>query len=244
MPAVVRPGNLVVFVGDSITQAGWFSVAGGFVDQVNAQIPTVIAPRYATLAPGSAAATVAPGAATASVASVAIQNTIRTVNSGIAGNQTADIAAAVAARITNYNPDVVVLLIGINDITFGVPFGTTMTNYESILSQVRAWSTTVQIACLSVLFYGEQWAAGPVWDNSPTYDAPIDAVNAAVQALCTTYNATYVPVRPQALTYETINNAPAPGAPSGILTLDRFHPNANGQLQIGSFSIGSFTVTP
>ena len=243
MAVTVRPGNQVVFVGDSITAAGWFSVTGGLVDQINAQIPTVVAPRYASLAPGASVASLASGARAATVASISTHNVNRTVNSGVPGNQTSDIVAAVASRITDYNPDVVVMLIGINDVTNAVALATIQANYDSILSQVRAWSGTVQIACVSVLWYGEQWVAGPAWSNVPSFDAQIDALNSAIQALCTTYSATYINARSPALVYETANNAPAPGVRTGILSSDGLHPNAAGQLQMGGWTVGSFTVS-
>ena len=140
----------------------------------------------------------------------------------------------------------VVLLVGINDVTNSVPEATIKANYDSILSQVRVWSGTVGIACISVLFKGEQWAAGPVWSNAASggFDAAIDACNADIQSLCVTYGCSYIDMRSLALTYETVNNAPAPGVASGILTLDGMHPNPTGQLQMGNWGIGSFQVLP
>ncbi len=242
MAVTVRPGNKVVFVGDSITLAAWYAVTGGLVDQINAQIPTVVAPRYATLAGGARAATLAPAAVAATVAPVSIQSPIRVVNSGVSGDETANIDAAVAARITDYNPDVIVLLVGVNDVNLLESTAFITTHYGSILSQIRAWSPTVPIACLSILFIGELWGAGPVWANAK--DTALNDANTAIQGLCATYNATYIDARARALTYETVNNAPAPGAASGILTSDGIHPNATGKLQLGDWTIGSFTVTP
>jgi len=244
--AQVKRGANVVFVGDSITAQGWMSVAGGFIDQINAQIPIITAPRVAKLANGAVPATIirAPGEVV-TVAPVSTQQVIRTVNSGHSGDETGDIAAAVTARITSFAPDVIVLLIGINDVFFGVNPAVSQANYDSILSQIRAWSSTVVIACLSVLTEGEQWAAGPVWSNSgPNDDAAIDSFNAFIQTLCTTYNATYVDVRSQMLTYEAAHNTPAPGVASGVLTVDRIHPNATGQVQVSTYAIQSFTVVP
>lgn len=242
MTAIVRPGDTAVFVGDSITQAGWMSVAGGLVDQINAQFPVVNRPRAGALRAGATPAVLAPGARPATLAPVATQARITAINSGIAGNDTADIEAAVGPRITDHNPDVVVILIGINDVTFGVPLATIEVNYDSILSQIRAWSATVQIVCISILYYGEQWVAGPAWDNFPDFDSQIDAANDAIRDLCPLYDATFIDARADSLLYEATHNLPEPGERDGILTQDGLHPNETGQLELGAQSLPFFTV--
>src|SRR5262252_6808293 len=110
MSATVHYGANVVFVGDSITANAWYSVSGGLVDQINAQIPITTAPRFSTVAGGGVAGrVVSVTGASVTVVPVSTQPKIRTVNSGVAGNQTGDIAGAVATRITNFLPDAVVL---------------------------------------------------------------------------------------------------------------------------------------
>jgi hypothetical protein len=243
----VHGGKLLLFTGDSITAAGWPEVAGGFVDQINAQIPTVVAPRYSV--PTTNSGTILrPGSTSSTVRAVSHQSTIRTVNTGIAGNQTSDIAAAVPTRITNYNPDIIVILIGINDCINSISLGTSTTNYTSILTQIRAWSSTVQIACLSLLCYGEHWASGPLsWGpNAPALlDGPIAAFNSMVQGLCVTYNCTYVDARTPLLTWESQNNTPEPGLQNGPFAGGGPHPLVpSGQILLGGWVLPSFTVIP
>lgn|SRR5678815_1983766 len=251
MAATVRPGDQVVFVGDSITAAAWMSVTGGLVDQINAQIPVVNMPRVATVAGGAAIATLAPGARAATVAAVSTQSVIRVVNSGVPGNKAADIAADVAGRITNYNPNVVVMLIGVNDAVNVTSLASFQTSIHTILSTTRAALPSCKIVVLSILWWSEQWAAGPVWNNfydpppsNPTYTPSIAEYNAILQSECAAVSGTYIDTRAPALAYEAANNTPAPGAVQGILTQDRIHPTIPlGQVQIGNWCIGSFTVT-
>lgn len=242
MAVPVAPGNLLLFVGDSRTAQAYFAVADGLIDQINAQIPTVVAPRYSSLGGGATASSLAGGATMSTVADVTIHNVVRVVNSGVGGNKTADIAADVPGRITDHDPDVVVLFVGINDITFGVPLEDTLDNYESILTQIRAWSPTVPIVCVSELWYGEQWLSGPLrWSNTPDYDAAIDAVCSGYAALASTYSATSIDVRSPFLVYESVNNVPEPGA-RGFTSDDGLHPGPVGQLQLCNEMISSFTV--
>lgn len=250
MAAIVNPGATFVAVGDSITAAGWPTVSGGLVDQINDQIPVVDEPRYSTLAGGASTSTLAGGASRASVASVATHSTINVINSGVAGNKAADIAADVAGRITDHAPDVMVLLIGVNDAINATSLASFQTSINTILSTTHSALPTCQIVVLSILWWSEQWAAGPVWNNfydpppsNPTYTPSIAEYNAILQSECAAVGGTYIDTRAPALAYEVANNTPAPGDVSGILTQDRIHPNATGQFQMGNWCIGSFTVT-
>jgi hypothetical protein len=142
---------------------------------------------------------------------------------------------------------VILLLIGINDVITGVAPATSTANYTSILTQIRAWSSTVQIACMSLLVYGEHWRSAPLrWGvNTPDLDANIDAFNTMIQGLCVTYNCTYVDARTPLLTWESTNNTPEPGLHDGPFAGGGPHPLVpSGQILVGNWSIGSFAVTP
>jgi lysophospholipase L1-like esterase len=234
----VHNGQKVVFVGDSITAFGWMSVSGGLTDQINAALPSRMTRNYATVSGTRAVST--GTAATVSLVTLA-PTPITVVNSGVAGQACADIAAAVASRITNYNPDVVVIECGING--ENVPPSQMAADYASILSQVRAWSATVPIACVSILGFFEQWVPGPPPASTPGND--VSPFNVALKGSCdavagTTWIDNYTPF----YLYESTHNTPAPGASSGVLLLDDRHPNPTGQLQMGNWDIGYFQMLP
>jgi lysophospholipase L1-like esterase len=244
---VINGGELMLYTGDSITANGWPTISGGLQDQINSQFANHVGPIYSTLAGGSTVATLKAGSTTATVASVTTRKSVRSVNTGVAGNQTADIAAAVSARITNYNPDVITILIGINDIFNSINPATTQANYTSILTQIRSWSSSVRIVLVSVLVYGEHWASGPLrWGpNTPDLDAGINSLNATIQGLAATYNCTYIDMRTPLLTWESLNNTPEPGVHDGPFAGGGPHPTIPaGEILMGNWGIGSFTVTP
>ena len=63
---------------------------------------------------------------------------------GVAGDETADVLARMAA-ITSSPADIVMILLGINDISNGVPLATIKTNIDSIISQIRAVNKKILI---------------------------------------------------------------------------------------------------
>lgn len=238
--APVHNGDKVVFVGDSITAFGWMSVSGGLVDQINAAIPSRTLAISATVS-GALAHAVAGNVAATLLTTTLPPIPITAVNSGIAGDTAAVLATQVASRITDYNPNVIVIEEGING--QNVPPSQMGADYSSILSQIRAWSPTVPIVCVSILGYYEQWQSTTPPTAIPVND--ISPYNVALKAACdsfagTTWKDNYHPF----YLYESTHNTPEPGAQSGILLLDDRHPNPTGQLQMGNWTIGSFQVLP
>lgn len=248
MAVTVHYGDRIVFVGDSITAEGWWgsSTVGGTglaVDQINAQIPIIAAPRFATSTGG---ATVVSGASPATVLSVSTQAAIDPVNSGVAGNKIANLAAAVASRVTDYNPQIIVVQVGINDVVAATGTGSFRTSYDSFLDQIRTWSSSVPIICLSVTLWGEQWASGPLrWNNGPSsHDIDLPPYNTEVQASCTSHGGTYIDVYQAFLVAESIQNTPEPGIAEGVLTRDHIHPTAAGQLVMSNALMTQIVVAP
>ena len=234
-------GTPIVFVGDSITFEGWFSAEQSTVsgtdllaDQLS---PVAVQPR-----PGSVSGTVASATGNVgSVASVVGGNQIYAINSGVSGNKAADIAANVASRITNYNPQAIVLYVGVNDIGGNqAAFGA---SYASILSQITAWNPAVPVVCLSILSYGEQWQFPPLLWYSGETGTQIPQYNAYIQSAAASAGATYVNLSTAALNYEQVHNAPQIGAFSGILTRDGIHPLAVGQRFISDLVYPLFTFS-
>lgn len=231
MSVALHNGTKVHFVGDSITQLAWFSVAGGFVDQVNA-----------ILSPGAIVVTA----------------------TGYSGQVTSEFAADMNTRVFAYNPDVVVLEVGTNDISVGTGMTIFSTAYASILSQIAAWKPGTPVLCIEPMLYNEQWFAtfyatgvtptvgrgvvqsgnagvvhtipGPAWGPN-IYDYRFQSYCDAIAAAVTTAGQTLALNRAPALVYEAAHNTPAIGAVGGILTADGAHPNSTGKVFLGNNAI-------
>jgi len=213
-PIHAHAGQRWHFAGDSITNFGWFSAVGGFVDQINALV-------------GGGGIVV--------------------TSNGIGGEKTIDMASRVHEQIAIYNPEVIVVEIGYNDMPIGVPLTVFRAAYDSILVGCRAECPGAQIMCISTLLGGEQWRSGPLrWDISSEFGIGqpyIENYNAQIAASAAAFGAAYVDVRTPALTYESVNNTPEPGVASGVLTVDGIHPSNAGKLLMANAAILQ-VVTP
>lgn len=144
------------------------------------------------------------------------------VASGVPGNKASDIAADVANRITNANPQCLILQVGVNDITGGTSDGSFSTSFNSIVDQARVTIPTLKILSVGIFLDLENIPNGT--------EANIDAKNAIQLASMVRIGGAYAPVRTQIVAWEAINN---PGmAASGFLTSDGIHPNTLGNYQI------------
>lgn len=217
-----------VFVGNSITAGGWFdanqSIQGG-ANLLIQQLAPVNTSLFVNDFQGNSMQI--------DSASVQPVKGLVAINSGVNGNTIADIEDDIAGRITDYNPDVVVLEAGINDaaaIPDPTPTEDFRASYDNVLETVKLVLPDVQIVCVGILSDGELWGASP----SPhftgnDFDTDIETLEAQIQASAEEHGAYYVSVRTPAALAESTLNAPAPGAATGILTLDGVHPNATGQ---------------
>src|SRR3954467_243126 len=101
-----------LWAGDSLTQLGWFSVAGGMVDQINTQIGTTrVADQRASI-PSGGFSTVGGVAAKIKGGAVSV------INRGVSGWSSTEIFAD-KASVVALRPSFIVLDIGINDATLG-----------------------------------------------------------------------------------------------------------------------------
>lgn len=152
---------------------------------------------------------------------------VTVTSSGIAGDRAVWLASQVHDRIASFSPDVVVVMIGINDIRVGTSSAVIGAAMGSILYGIRAECPAAQILVVSMFLMGEQWLSGPLrW--APASDNNITAGNTQIQAAATTYGAAYADVRDSALLWEQANNTPEPGVDLNKLTwsVDNFHPSA------------------
>lgn len=218
----VHTGSKILVVGDSLVANAWYDQAQSTVGGTNLLVQQLL-----------------PAVVTA-------------INSGVGGNQVADIDAAIAARITDYNPDVVIIDVGINDCR-GVPIGPTplatfRASYDHIITTVQATLPTVQIACVSLLLLFEKWASSPApthFSGNPLDSGAgsIDVYNGEIQASARVHGCVYIDVRAPAAIAEASQNTPEPGVASGVLTGDGLHPLAAGQLVMSTAARGWFTVS-
>lgn len=213
----VTTGTKVVFVGDSLTAGGYFDQTQSINGGVNLLVQQL---------------------ATAGAH-------VNAINSGVNGNTSANIAAAIASRITNYHPDVVVLFVGLNDCATSVALATYTTNMTSIITTTKATLPSVRMMLVGIILDGERWASGPVRFAGNSFDTgplSIDAYNAVQVSLAATYGCTYVETRAPFATLESQLNTPEPGVSSGVLTLDGIHVNGTGQFDLSTILRPSFVA--
>jgi lysophospholipase L1-like esterase len=245
MPVSIAPGDTVVFCGDSITDQGVFGPA---INGIN----LLVTPRQSGASRATTRANMARGSSRGVAASVP-QQPIKAIISGTPGDTVASIAGNVANRITNHNPDVLVLFVGVNDALTATNLAAFNASYDSILSQVAAFAD-IPTLVLSIFVIGEQWATpGPVWNNSfdpppsnPGFTPSIAQYDTEIQtavADTTLTDCDYLDLRPPTLAYEVANNTPEPGAANGILTTDNVHPTRRGQVFISNLVVAECVVS-
>jgi lysophospholipase L1-like esterase len=163
-----------------------------------------------------------------------VGGSITVTNTAQAGYTAVEMAHQVHNRVGIYNPDVVAITIGLNDIRVATAGSVIAAAVASILYGIRAECPNAQILLVGMWMFGEQWLSGPLrW--APASDHNIDTINALIATECTTYGAAHPDVRGPALVYESLHNTPEPGVVSGVLTNDGegIHPDtAAGRTQM------------
>lgn len=240
----VSAGKKTHFVGDSITALGWYSATGGIVDQVNATWP---APANAVIgATATGKAGVVSGASATVIASAQTRKSIAVTASGVSGNVVADVSSNMSTRVFAFNPDILIVELGVNDILTGTDITTFSNNVASLLSQALAWKPTLPIMWVGPTAYGEVWQVGPPVDWLSGYgnNVSFPTYIAAIRSACASVGAVFVDTRAPLLVYESTHNTPAPGASQGIATLDQIHPNPTGQVLMGNETFAAMSISP
>lgn len=244
--------DTVAFAGDSITAGAYYNQTGSFLPLIQAAIPTITIRTAATATGGVATATGGVG----HDAGQSIHPVVTNIDSGLAGSTAADWAASGAAmtvtRVTNYNPQVVVVGLGINDVRTPFTAAAYRANVDIILDKINTVCPNAQILIWGVLGNGEQWASGPLrWSNAayapPGYviDTQVDDYNTQMAASCAAHTkCQFVDMRSHWLTLEQTTNTPEPGAANGVYSLDGVHPNPAGQTMMGSYLFTTVTISP
>lgn len=246
----VHDGTNVLMLGDSLTAQGYFwsqqSQVGGtnlLVDQLS---PVTVKQRFATVSGVPAKAT----GVLATVVPVALGGQINAINQGHGQKQIGDALANFSTWVAPFNPAVVVIEFGRNDVNPPLPpfIPTTLVSYrasyDAVIAQTQAAFPGVRIVCLSIFMDQEQWitvGGVPTWNNlfdpppsNPTYTPSIVEFNVQTQQSCVNHGGTYIDLRAPALAVEAALNTPEPGSIVGPLTIDDTHPNAAGQSLISN----------
>lgn len=246
MPIPVSGGDRIVFCGDSITDQGVFNPA---VAMINEQLSD----RVSCPAVAVSGRAFAPSAAQRAVSATAPQNPIVPIMSGVPGDEISSIAADIPGRITNYNPDVVVLFVGVNDCLVATNLASFNSSYDTVLAGIASYGN-VPTMCVSIFEINEQWVSGPVrWDNhydpppsNPSFTPSIAEYDSEIQTAVddtTLTQAEFLDLRADTLVYESQINTPEPGAADGVLTSDGIHPTPKGQYWISSLVVAGMNVT-
>lgn len=236
--------------GDSITagtpQGGpWPDEPNGLNDQTAATLGPSPPPAL-QLSVTSGQLAVAPSAATPkSQVAVSIPRNYWT-HYGVGGWTVQNLLDNWVGAIQNYDPDVLLIEVGINDSNGGNPPSTFQTTYGTLLDTVIAWKSAIRIVCLGLLFHGEQYTVGPPahfvsgLDTNP-YDPIIEALCAARPANCI-YKKQYDWV----LAYEVANNLPPPG--NAVIIGDPgpspdIHPGPLGRRLMGTHALEAINLS-
>jgi len=112
-------------------------------------------------------------------------------NRGIGGDTTAGVLARLQVSVLDLQPDVVVLMIGTNDVNGGVAEETILQNYESILDTIKSGIPGVQIYCMSIIPQNKQLEI-----DVDTSMQKIRQLNPKIKALAEEKGAVYLDLYP------------------------------------------------
>ena len=184
----------ILFQGDSITDA---RRQEEYIGQLGFGYPAYVSGRLGLAHPGE----------------------YRFVNRGISGNRIVDIYARIKRDILNLKPDVMSLLIGVNDVWHefdcgnGIATGKFITLYKMLLDEILAELPDIQILLLEPFVL-----KGSATESTyPEFRAQVEEKAAAVRQIAEAYRLPFVPLQ-QAL------DEMARTAPDDYWLLDGVHP--------------------
>ncbi len=102
-------------------------------------------------------------------------------NAGVPGNTTAEMRARLTTDVYDYNPNVLFVLGGTNDLGEGISGSATIANLRAIIVGARAHKITVILLLVPP-------------DSYPSMVARINSLNAAIINLCNSQRVTYVDI--------------------------------------------------
>ena len=156
------------------------------------------------------------------------KNSFEFIGKGISGNKVYDLLFRLKEDVIIHQPDVVVIYIGINDVWHKSMTGTGTDAdrfekfYQKIINQLKEQKTNI-ILCTPTLI-------GEKTDHTNPQDGDLNAYANIIRKLAANNKLQLVDLRKEFLFYNLKNNPS--NLASGILTSDRVHLNANGNLLV------------
>lgn len=155
-------------------------------------------------------------------------DTFELIGKGISGNKVYDLLFRLNHDVISHQPDVVVIYIGINDIWHKSLTGTGTDVdrfekfYQQIINQLKEKQITTILCTPSVI--------GEKTDQTNPQDVDLNAYSEIIRKLAEKNNLQLVDLRKDFLAYNLKHNPL--NLESGVLTSDRVHLNANGNLLV------------
>jgi lysophospholipase L1-like esterase len=152
------------------------------------------------------------------------------VGAGIGGNKIYDLYLRIEDDVLKKRPDIVVVYVGVNDVWHKASSGTgTDYNkfgrfYESVVNKLQASGAKVIVCTPAVI--------GERTDHSNQQDGDLNLYSQWLRDFCATRQLPLVDLRKKFIQYNLANNPQ--NKESGILTTDRVHLNAAGNLLVAS----------
>jgi lysophospholipase L1-like esterase len=138
-------------------------------------------------------------------------------NHSLPGANTADLISNLLSRVINDNPDIITLLIGVNDIHNRISIRDFKNNYEQILSRLTK-ETKARIYVISIPFIGADSLMLPPYQTYFNYQTK--RFNAVIQELAVKYQVSYIDLyTPTLVLFKE---------PGEHYSVDLFHPSAAG----------------
>ncbi|MGZ5247678.1 MAG: SGNH/GDSL hydrolase family protein, partial [Flavitalea sp.] len=150
------------------------------------------------------------------------------VGAGIGGNKVYDLYLRMEEDVLSKNPDAVVIWVGVNDVWHKRSFGTGTDPdkfekfYQAIINKLKAKNIKVYITTPA--------AIGERTDHSNELDGELNRYSNIIRELAKKNDCKLIDLRKNFLDYNLKNNKE--NKESGILTTDRVHLNAAGNLLV------------
>ena len=214
---IIQPNSTILFQGDSITDSGWDRAAGG-----SASLPTSA---FDPLGNGYARNVVE------TLCSHDSERHLQTYNRGISGNRVTNMRDRWQSDCFDLNPDILSILIGINDTWHGVASGTPangvgLEEFDRVLRELITSTRRALPALTLVICDPFTTEAGAVLDMN--FHPDIDDRRVIVRAIADEMADVFVPF--QAMFDELCTEAPA-----AFWAADGVHPTPAGHKKMADF---------
>ncbi|MDP1763870.1 MAG: GDSL-type esterase/lipase family protein [Sediminibacterium sp.] len=154
------------------------------------------------------------------------ENNYELIGAGIGGDKIYDLYLRVENDVLKHNPDIVIIFVGVNDVWHKTSSGTgTDFNkfgrfYEALVNKLQAAGIKVMVSTPAVI--------GERTDHSNSQDGDLNFYSNWLRSYTAKNNIPLIDLRAGFIQYNVHNNPQ--NKESGILTTDRVHLNAKGNL--------------